>query len=112
MKLKAAIDCLKALAQPNRLELYRLLVQAGSDGLVVGDLAARASLPGATLSNHLNSLRRAGLVGDERQGRTIRCRANYKRMNALLAFLTENCCADAVCTDVSRCPPPHRRIPL
>jgi len=108
MKSSSAINCLKALAQPNRLDLYRLLVQAGPDGLAVGSLAARTGLPGATLTNHLNVLRRAGLVGDERQGRTIRCRADYARMNALLAFLTENCCTGAPCTDTAACPPPFR----
>lgn len=109
MKTQSALLALKALAQESRLALFRLLVQAGPEGLLVGDLAARTGLPGATLTNHLHVLRRAGLVRDERDGRRILCRADYTRMNALLAFLTENCCAGravAGCSDFAACPPP------
>jgi len=108
MKTQPTLLALKALAQESRLALFRLLVQAGPEGLVVGELAERTGLPGATLTNHLHVLRRAGLVRDERDGRRILCRADYARMNALLAFLTENCCAgrDAPgCSDIAACPP-------
>ena len=71
--------------------------------MAVGELAAATGLPGATLTNHLHILRRAGMVSDERQGRVIQCRANYDQMNGLLSFLTENCCAGA--TDVRCCEP-------
>lgn len=98
-----ALACLNALAQEHRLHLFRLLVQAGKDGMAVGELAAATGLPGATLTNHLHILRRAGMVSDQRQGRVIQCRANYDQMNDLLGFLTENCCAGA--TDVSCCEP-------
>lgn len=84
---------MNALAQDSRLAAYHLLVQAGDDGLAVGEISARLKLPAPTLTSHLNVLRRAGLVRDERQGRVIRCRADYAQMNALLGFLTENCCA-------------------
>lgn len=94
MKIADAVLALQALAQHSRFAAYRLLVQAGPDGLAVGDLAAQLKLPGATLTNHLNVLRRAGLVRDAREGRSICCRADYARMNALLAFLTENCCGE------------------
>ncbi|WP_267224412.1 ArsR/SmtB family transcription factor [Dyella silvae] len=104
-----ALACLNALAQEHRLNLYRLLVQAGEEGMAVGELAEAAGLPGATLTNHLHILRRAGLVSDERQGRVIQCRANYEQMNALLGFLTENCCAGAsnslCCEPASLCAP-------
>ena len=97
MKSSSAIDALKALAHAHRLELYRLLVQAGQDGLTVGALQSATDHAGATLTNHLNALRRAGLVNDRRDGRSIWCRADYAHMNALLAYLTENCCSGASC---------------
>src|SRR5690348_2657276 len=102
MKSTGAVEALKALAQDSRLAAYRLLVQAGPAGLAVGELAQKLKLPGATLSNHLNVLRHAGLVNDVREGRSIRCRADYDHMNALLGFLTENCCGRdaAPCTPV------------
>src|SRR4051812_18491583 len=93
-----AVDALSALSHESRLAAYRRLVQAGVAGLAVGELRESLGLPPATLSAHLNVLRAAGLVDDEREGRVIRVRANYARMNALLAFLTENCCSgDASC---------------
>lgn len=93
MKQNEALACLNALAQEHRLTLFRLLVQAGGEGKSVGELAEATGLPGATLTNHLHILRRARMVSDERHGRVIQCRANYGQMNALLGFLTENCCA-------------------
>ena len=99
MKLTDALACLNALAQEHRLNLFRLLVQAGADGMAVGELAAATGLAGATLTNHLHILRRAGLVSDERRGRVIQCRANYPQMNTLLGFLSENCCAGSATTD-------------
>jgi len=87
------VQALGALAQDSRLAAYRLLVQAGSDGLAVGEISRRLKVPAPTLTSHLNVLRSAGLVRDEREGRVIRCRADYTQMNALLEFLTENCCA-------------------
>lgn len=105
MKLSDAVEALKALAHANRLDLYRRLVQAGEAGLTVGALQAETRHAGATLTNHLNVLRRAGLVNDRRNGRSIWCRADYARMNALLAYLTENCCAGADCGPSSLCAP-------
>lgn len=99
MKSIDALACLNALAQEHRLNLFRLLVQAGEDGMAVGELAAATGLAGATLTNHLHILRRAGLVSDERRGRVIQCRANYPQMNTLLGFLSENCCAGSATTD-------------
>lgn len=112
MKSKDAIACLNALAQEHRLNLFRLLVEAGGEGLAVGELAAATGLAGATLTNHLHILRRAGMVNDERRGRTIQCRANYSQMNALLGFLTENCCAGSgslsACAPAAMCKPTRR----
>ena len=104
-----AVAALRALAQDSRLAAYRALVQAGPDGLAVGDLGQRLKLPGATLTNHLNVLRRAGLVRDVREGRSIRCRTDYARMNALLAFLTEKCCGNDAAACAPACAPTRRR---
>lgn len=92
-----ALTALKALAQESRLSAFRLLVQAGEPGMAVGDLRDALNIPPATLTAHLNILRGAGLVLDQREGRVIRIRADYARMNALQAFLTENCCQGAAC---------------
>ncbi|WP_369943502.1 ArsR/SmtB family transcription factor [Xanthomonas medicagonis] len=78
-------------AHAHRLAAYRALVQAGPQGMVVGELRAALSLAPATLTAHLNVLRGTGLIVDERQGRVIRLRADYARMDALIGFLTENC---------------------
>ncbi|MBA8885707.1 ArsR/SmtB family transcription factor [Dokdonella fugitiva] len=110
MDTRQAVAALGALSHGSRLAAYRCLVQAGRDGLSVGELRDQLELPPATLTAHLNVLRAAGLVGDERQGRVIRVRADYARMNALLAYLTENCCAGDACTPGRSCPPkPTRR---
>jgi DNA-binding transcriptional ArsR family regulator len=114
MKISDAVVALKALAHPSRLALYRLLVQAGEDGSTVGTLQIATRHAAATLTNHLNVLRRAGLVSDRRDGRSIWCCADYARMNALLAYLTENCCGGAPCgTTAAVCvpanPKPKRR---
>jgi DNA-binding transcriptional ArsR family regulator len=93
MKSSDALAALGALAHPTRLELFRRLIRAGRTGLGVGELRSAAELPGATLSNHLNVLRQARLVMDQREGRTIRCTADYARMDALVGYLLENCCA-------------------
>lgn len=92
-----ALNALKALAQENRLAAFRLLVQAGSEGMSVGDLREALGIPAATLSAHLNILRSAGLVIDQREGRVIRIRADYAQMNGLQTFLTENCCQGTAC---------------
>jgi DNA-binding transcriptional ArsR family regulator len=106
MKMSDAIDALKALAHARRLEIFRLLVQAGPGGLTVGSLQTRTRHAAATLTNHLNVLRHAGLVVSRREGRNIRCHADYARMNALLAHLTENCCAGEPCGPDSACVKP------
>lgn len=97
MDTNTALNALKALGQPNRLAIYRLLVQAGPEGLAVGELGDQLDIPGATLTTHLHLLRNAGLVVDQREGRVIRVRADYRQMEALMAFLTENCCKGSAC---------------
>ena len=106
MESAAALKALGALGHESRLAAFRILVQAGPDGLAVGELRERLELPPATLTAHLNVLRAAELVLDQREGRVIRVRANYARMDALLAFLTENCCAGAgACAPTTTCAP-------
>ena len=106
MDTPAALQALTALGHESRLSAFRLLVQAGPDGLSVGEIRERLELPPATLTAHLNVLRAAQLVADEREGRVIRVRANYGQMNGLLAFLTENCCAgSASCAPAASCVP-------
>ena len=113
MKITDAVAALRALAHQRRLEIYRLLVQAGPAGMTVGALQAQTRHAAATLTNHLNALRHAGLVSSRRDGRNIWCGADYAHMNALLAYLTENCCAGAACAANAACAPapvkPKRR---
>lgn len=97
MDATTTVLALKALSHHSRLAAYRALVQAGPDGLAVGELRDRLDLPPATLTAHLNVLRAAGLIADQREGRVIRLRADYARMNALIGFLTENCCGGQTC---------------
>ena len=92
MEKTAAIAALGALAQESRLDVFRLLVQAGAEGMPAGQIGERLALPSATLSFHLNQLRHAGLVTFRREGRSLIYAAEYAAMNALLAYLTENCC--------------------
>jgi len=106
METANALSALSALSHESRLAAYRQLVQAGPDGLSVGELRERLDIPPATLTAHLNVLRFAGLVRDQREGRAIRVRADYEQMNALLAYLTENCCAGSTtCGPAAPCPP-------
>jgi DNA-binding transcriptional ArsR family regulator len=109
MKTADALTALAALSHESRLAAFRQLVQAGQTGMPVGDLRERLGIPPATLSAHLNVLRAARLVADAREGRVIRVSANYAQMNALLAYLTENCCAgDAYCAPDPTCSPRKR----
>lgn len=105
MKHEAAVSALNALGHESRLAAFRALVQAGPDGLAVGVLRELIDIPAATLTAHLNVLRVAGLVDDEREGRVIRVRASYAHMNALIAYLTDNCCAGAECGPDMTCKP-------
>lgn len=92
MEKQSAIAALTALAQETRLDVFRLLVRAGGDGLSVGEVADALALPSATLSFHLKELTSAGLLRFERLGRSRIYRPDFAVMNELLAFLTENCC--------------------
>lgn len=97
MESNAAVDALAALAQPTRLEVFRLLVRRGPDGARAGDIAAALGLAPATLSFHLAALRHAGLVHCEAAGRERIYRAAFGHMHALVDYLTENCCGGDDC---------------
>lgn len=101
MKSNDAIKTLAALAQATRLDIYRLLVQKGPEGLAATAIAEKLGLPNATLSFHIKGLTQAGLVTARQDSRFIFYAANYPAMNALVGFLTENCCGGADCGVVS-----------
>jgi DNA-binding transcriptional ArsR family regulator len=97
MDADEVVRALAALAQPVRLEVFRALVVRGSSGLTPGAMAEGLGIPPNTLSFHLKELTHAGLVTQERASRNIIYRAAFDRMNALLGYLTENCCQGAHC---------------
>jgi ArsR family transcriptional regulator len=108
MEKTDVISSLAALAQDNRLDVYRLLVEAGPEGMPAGHVAAALGLPPNTLSFHFDRLKTAGLVSVRREGRSLIYAARFETMNALLGYLTENCCkgapelcAPASCTPVT-----------
>jgi ArsR family transcriptional regulator len=106
MKSDSAIEALAALAQEHRLALFRLLVQAGGKGMAAGAIAETLGVPNSSLSFHLAQLRKAGLILQERQHRSLIYRANYPAMNALVAYLLENCCGGAECAPAAACEVP------
>jgi ArsR family transcriptional regulator, arsenate/arsenite/antimonite-responsive transcriptional repressor len=91
------VAALGALAQPHRLAAYRLLVQAGPEGMAAGALAQALAVPNSSLSFHLAQLSGAGLIAQRRSGRSLIYSADFAAMNRLVAFLTENCCGGADC---------------
>lgn len=109
METNQAINALSALAQESRLAVYRALVEAGPAGLAAGAIAEKLQLPPATLSFHLAHLSRAGLVRGRSQGRFVIYSASFDAMNALVAYLTENCCGGASCAPAA-CPPETKGI--
>lgn len=92
MEILQAARCLDKLGNPTRLEVFRLLVKAGGDGLAVGDLQEHLDIPASTLSHHISHLVNAGLVHQEREGRVLRCRPDFGLMQSLIDFMTEECC--------------------
>ncbi|OYX63109.1 MAG: transcriptional regulator [Sphingomonadales bacterium 32-64-17] len=98
-----AVDALQALGHETRLSVFRMLVKAGPDGLMAGEIAQRCGVPASTMSHHLANLERAGLATSQRESRVIRYRADYAGMRQLLAFLMEDCCQGdpLLCADFS-----------
>ncbi|SPA54851.1 ArsR/SmtB family transcription factor [Cupriavidus taiwanensis] len=103
MKTDHALDALAALAHSIRLSVFRLLVQAGPGGLPAGRIAELMEMPASSLSFHLKELHRAGLLSSRQDGRSIIYMAHFETMNALLGYLTENCCSGNPCSPVSKC---------
>jgi ArsR family transcriptional regulator, arsenate/arsenite/antimonite-responsive transcriptional repressor len=97
------IEALGALAHEHRLALFRLLVQAGADGMSAGAIAEALALPNSSLSFHLAYLTRAGLIRQTRQSRSLIYSADYAAMNGLVGYLMENCCGGANCAPASAC---------
>jgi ArsR family transcriptional regulator, arsenate/arsenite/antimonite-responsive transcriptional repressor len=92
MEIKSAVVALAALAQETRLSVFRLLVEAGPEGMAAGDIGQRLAVPPATLSFHLKELNHAGLATSRQQGRFVYYAVNFENMTALMTFLTQNCC--------------------
>jgi DNA-binding transcriptional ArsR family regulator len=111
MEKRDAVAGLAALAQENRLDVFRLLVQAGPDGMPAGEIADRLGIAPNTLTFHFDRLRMAGLVSVRREGRSMIYAARYETMNALLSYLTDNCCRGAPqkCAPTRRCDPAKAR---
>ena len=108
MKKTDAVAALAALAQYNRLDVFRLLVQAGPVGMPAGAVASALDLAPNTLTFHFDRLRAAGLVTVRREGRSMIYAAQFEQMNALLGFLTENCCGGAPCEPAAECKPARK----
>jgi DNA-binding transcriptional ArsR family regulator len=89
-----AAKAMKELGHPTRLSIFKRLVRAGEDGLPVGVIQEELEVPGSTLSHHLSSLASAGLLSQHRDGRTLYCIPNYERLQSVIDFLQEECCAD------------------
>ena len=110
-----AIAAFSALAQPTRLEVFRLLIEHEPDGLPAGEIARRIAVPHNTMSTHLGILTRAGLIEAERQSRSIVYRAQLEAVRTLAGFLVKDCCGGRpeICApliaDLSPCCPPQKR---
>ena len=93
MEIKIAVRVLAALAQDARLEIFRLLVRVGIEGMPAGEIGNSLQIPSATLSFHLKELKNAGIVKCKRNGRSLIYSPDFAALNEMLSFLTENCCA-------------------
>jgi|ERR1700690_320942 DNA-binding transcriptional ArsR family regulator len=104
-----AVAALAALAQDSRLDVFRLLVEAGPDGLPAGRVADKLGLAPNTLTFHFDRLRQTGLVTVRREGRSMIYAAQFDTMNALLGFLTDNCCGGGDCGPAVACKPTAKK---
>src|SRR5437773_9739009 len=111
MEKSNAVAALAALAQDSRLDVFRLLVEAGPNGMPAGEIADALDLAPNTLTFHFDRLRAAGLVTVRREGRSMIYAARFETMNALLGYLTENCCAGAndACVPAAACKPARKK---
>jgi ArsR family transcriptional regulator, arsenate/arsenite/antimonite-responsive transcriptional repressor len=102
METTQAVTALAALAHQSRLSIFRLLVEAGPEGMAAGAIGEKLKVPPATLSFHLANLANAGLVRSRQDGRFVIYSTDFANMNALVAYLTENCCSGASCAPARR----------
>ncbi|WP_159006042.1 helix-turn-helix domain-containing protein [Bradyrhizobium sp. S69] len=109
MKKPDVVAALAALAQDNRLDVFRLLVEAGPEGMPAGAVATALDLAPNTLTFHFDRLRTAGLVTVRRDGRSMIYAAQFETMNSLLGYLTDNCCGGAPCLPAAECKPARKR---
>jgi len=101
MKLEHAAKQLEALGNPTRLAIYRFLIRHGHDGCPVGNIRKKLDIPASTLSHHIAKLVYAGLITQERDSRSLYCRADFTNMDALMTFLVRNCCTEESCFQVA-----------
>lgn len=99
MNSKKAAAQLAELGYITRLEIYRLLVKSGEKGLPVSIIQETLDVPGSTLSHHITRLMRVGLIKQEREGRVLRCHAQYNQLEKLIGFLLEECCSQPNCCE-------------
>jgi len=99
MKLEAAANILAKIGNPTRLKIVRLLVRAGDGGLAVGKIQEALGIPGSTLTHHIAHLKSAGVIRQQRQQATLICSMEYGVLQELVAYLTEECCADQATRD-------------
>ncbi|MBC3916426.1 helix-turn-helix transcriptional regulator [Undibacterium sp. CY18W] len=105
METKAVISALAAIAQESRLAIFRLLVQAGPEGMIASKISEALNIAPSSLSFHLKELNHADMISVKQNGRFMIYAANFTTMNHLLGFLTDNCCGGNPCTPVSTCKP-------
>jgi ArsR family transcriptional regulator, arsenate/arsenite/antimonite-responsive transcriptional repressor len=112
MKKPDVVAALAALAQDNRLDVFRLLVEAGPEGMPAGAVATTLDLAPNTLTFHFDRLRIAGLVTVRREGRSMIYAARFETMNALIGYLTDNCCGGVPCAPAVECKPARKRAKI
>jgi DNA-binding transcriptional ArsR family regulator len=105
MKTVQVIEALGALAHEHRLAIFRLLIERGPEGLPAGRIADRVGLVPSSLTFHLQNLQRAGLIAQRRESRQLFYSADFAAMNALMSYLTENCCAESSAECAASCAP-------
>jgi len=94
MDIDVVAKALKELGHPTRLSIYKSVVRAGYQGIAVGSLQEKLAIPGSTLSHHVSSLLSAQLISQRREGRTLFCVAEYKKLQSVIGFLQDECCID------------------
>ncbi|MDX2276176.1 MAG: metalloregulator ArsR/SmtB family transcription factor [Hyphomonadaceae bacterium] len=109
MNKQDSVQALAALAHEHRLAIFRLLVQAGPEGKAAGEIAEALDMPASSLSFHLAHLTRAGLIAQRRESRSLIYSADFDQMNALIGFLTENCCGGRSCAPAAQPSQPKRK---